>query len=130
MQAKQSAPGQWAAKQKDGLKRQGIEKEARRVAESGPADQEAFAAQKAETAAANRDREKPDGELTEGRPEQTENDYIHAHKDDLKIPLQPVGPYHRDEQSGENPEVDDINNGEEAQALREKRSGMEKAEGR
>jgi len=55
-----------------------------------------------------------DGELNEGRPHpkpETENERLHAEKD--QIPKQPIGPYTRDPQSGENPEVDNIAQGVE-----------------
>ena len=47
----------------------------------------------------------------------------------FKPPKQPVGPYHRDQQSGENPEVDDITKGNEAQRHRDEMQKQKKAEG-
>ena len=58
---------------------------------------------------------------------ETENDRLHAVKHEM--PKQPIGPYTRDPQSGENPEVDDITEGDEAQKRREKMQRQEKAEG-
>lgn len=47
----------------------------------------------------------------------------------FKAPKTPAGPYARDKQSGENPEVDDITEGDEAQKRRDKMQRQEKAEG-
>ena len=47
----------------------------------------------------------------------------------FKPPKQPVGPYHRDQQSGENPEVDDITKGDDAQRHRDEMQKQKKAEG-
>lgn len=47
----------------------------------------------------------------------------------FKPPQQPAGPYHRDQQSGENPEVDDTTIGEEAERHREQMRKQKKAEG-
>ncbi len=47
----------------------------------------------------------------------------------FKPPQQPVGPYHRDQQSGENPEVDDITKGDDAQRHRDQMRKQNKAEG-
>ncbi len=47
----------------------------------------------------------------------------------FKPPQQPAGPYHRDQQSGENPEVDDITKGDEAQRRRDQMQKQKKAEG-
>jgi hypothetical protein len=44
-------------------------------------------------------------------------------------PLQPLGPYNRDPARKENPELDDVTVGDQAQAQREKRHKMQKAEG-
>jgi hypothetical protein len=49
-----------------------------------------------------------------------ENDQLHQHKDDMKAPLPPLGPYNRDASSGDNPEVDAIAQGDEQ---REKATG-------
>ena len=46
-----------------------------------------------------------------------------------KIPKQPANPYARDQSSGENPEVDDITKGDEAQKHREQMQHQDKAEG-
>jgi hypothetical protein len=75
-----------------------------------------------ENATPRGDPEKSRGELNEGRPHPTpdipagdyptENDQVHRHKGDLgDALLQPIGPYSRDKQSGENPEVDDTPQG-------------------
>jgi hypothetical protein len=58
---------------------------------------------------------------------ETESDHLHAEKE--KIKPQPLGPYNRDDATGDNPEVDDITEGDEAQSQREKTSRMAKAEG-
>jgi hypothetical protein len=47
----------------------------------------------------------------------------------FKPPQQPAGPYSRDKESGENPEVDDITEGDEANKRREKMQEQQKAEG-
>jgi hypothetical protein len=48
-----------------------------------------------------------------------------------EAPLQPLGPYNRDADSGDNPDVDDITAGDEAQKRREtmNRHRQAKAEG-
>jgi hypothetical protein len=58
--------------------------------------------------------------------QQTENDHLHAEKTMIKS--QPLGPYNRDAASGDNPEVDDIADGNEAQT-RDMMKHTEKAEG-
>jgi hypothetical protein len=47
----------------------------------------------------------------------------------FKPPTQPSGPYSRDRRSGENPEVDDIAEGDEAQKQRAKMQRQDKAAG-
>ena len=77
---------------------------------------------KFENATPRGDPEKSRGELNEGRPHPTpdvsageypaENGQ-RAHKGGLNnAPPQPVGPYSRDKNSGENPEVDNITHGQ------------------
>jgi hypothetical protein len=61
------------------------------------------------------------GELNEARPHpgpETESDRLHAEKD--QISKLPIGPYTRDADSGGNPEVDNITQGDEAQKRRDK----------
>ena len=58
---------------------------------------------------------------------ETENEHLHRVKDE--IPKQPLGPYNRDARNGENPEVDDITDGSEANKQRDKMQRQEKAEG-
>ena len=47
----------------------------------------------------------------------------------FKPPQQPVSPYHRDQQSGENPDIDDVTKGDEAQRRRDQMHKQKKAEG-
>jgi hypothetical protein len=75
------------------------QQEARRVVEGGEADQRA-----------------------QNEQSQKEGPVAYA-------PLQPLGPYNRDAASKDNPEVDDITPGDEAQRQREKMQKIEKAEG-
>lgn len=47
----------------------------------------------------------------------------------FKTPQQPAGPYHRDQQSGENPDVGDVTKGDEARRQRDQMQEQNKAEG-
>jgi hypothetical protein len=78
-----------------------------------------------ENTAPKGDPEKSRGELNEGRPHPTKDvaageyesgsDRLHAEKD--KIRKQPLGPYNRDARSGDNPEVDQLNEREAPRAF-------------
>jgi hypothetical protein len=62
-----------------------------------------------EIAVPQADPDKSGGELTEGRTDPTEDVPTgELHRRKSQMPQQPLGPYSRDQTSGENPEVDNI----------------------